>query len=112
MISFFGFRMSNDDKNDEQPVVAKLQSYITDSGLSVGPQSNISYPISVLYCGNCGLPVEVFFPTEMIREQSFLLTSNIFPPQYCEYYAEYDKCKEWFEKNLPAEFAKQARIGN
>ena len=31
--------------------------------------------------------------------------------QYCEYYAENDKCKAWFETNLPSEFAKQARIG-
>jgi hypothetical protein len=107
--------MSNDDKNDEQPAVTKLQSYITDSGLPVGPQSNISYPISVLYCGNCGLPVEVYFffsKLKRLENRCFLYTSNIFLPQYCEYYAEYDKCKEWFEKNLPAEFAKQARIGN
>nr|CAG4641354.1 EOG090X0IUZ [Eulimnadia texana] len=51
-------------------------------------QPDISYPVQVLYCGNCGLPVE-----------------------YCEFYAEYDKCKAWLEKNLPDEFEKQLRIG-
>nr|CAG4638855.1 EOG090X0IUZ [Cyclestheria hislopi] len=60
---------------------------MTESGLPVGPQLDVQYPIHPLYCGNCGLPTE-----------------------YCEYYAEYDKCKQWFEKNLPNEFAKQARL--
>jgi len=81
--------MSNDDKTDEQPDVMQLESYITESGLPVGPQSTIEYPVTVVYCGLCGLPIE-----------------------YCEYYADYEKCKQWFEKNLPTEFAKQARIGN
>lgn len=26
--------------------------------------------------------------------------------QYCEYYPEYEKCKQWLEKNLPGEFSK------
>ncbi|CAG9102665.1 unnamed protein product [Plutella xylostella] len=26
--------------------------------------------------------------------------------KYCEYYPEYDKCKQWLEKNLPTEFEK------
>ncbi|RLU17849.1 hypothetical protein DMN91_010087 [Ooceraea biroi] len=26
--------------------------------------------------------------------------------QYCEYYPEYDKCKQWLERNLPTEFEK------
>nr|CAG4650634.1 EOG090X0IUZ [Sida crystallina] len=81
--------MLNEEKVDEQPTLSKLQSYLTDSGLPVGPQTGVDYPIIVVYCGNCGLPME-----------------------YCEYYAEYEKCKQWFEKNLPTEFAKQARIGD
>lgn len=24
--------------------------------------------------------------------------------QYCEYYPEYDKCKDWLERNLPDDF--------
>lgn len=26
--------------------------------------------------------------------------------QYCEYYPEYEKCKQWLERNLPTEFEK------
>jgi len=63
------------------------QPYITENGIPVGPIADVEYPITVVYCGNCGLPTE-----------------------YCEYYAEYEKCKQWFEENLPSEFAKQARI--
>ncbi|KAH9502375.1 hypothetical protein Btru_075521 [Bulinus truncatus] len=48
-----------------------------------GPQSGVKYPITVLYCGECGVPVE-----------------------YCEYYPTYEKCKAWLEKNLPDEFEK------
>ncbi|XP_044729274.1 density-regulated protein homolog [Chrysoperla carnea] len=50
---------------------------------SLGPQDGVSYPIKVLYCGNCTLPIE-----------------------YCEYYPEYEKCKQWLERNLPSEFEK------
>lgn len=31
--------------------------------------------------------------------------------QYCEYYPEYEKCKQWLEKNLPTEFEK-VKIGD
>ncbi|XP_058803332.1 density-regulated protein homolog [Phymastichus coffea] len=51
--------------------------------LRVGPDPNVVYPIKVQYCGNCSLPIE-----------------------YCEYYPDYPKCKEWLEKNLPSEFEK------
>ncbi|XP_011506412.1 PREDICTED: density-regulated protein [Ceratosolen solmsi marchali] len=51
--------------------------------LRVGPDPNVIYPIKVQYCGNCSLPIE-----------------------YCEYYPDYHKCKEWLEKNLPSEFEK------
>lgn len=30
----------------------------------------------------------------------------LFLLQYCEYYPDYPKCKEWLEKNLPSEFEK------
>lgn len=45
------------EESNEQTV--KLQSYITESGLPVGPKTGVAYPINVLYCGNCGLPTEV-----------------------------------------------------
>lgn len=32
--------------------------------------------------------------------------SNISNLQYCEYYPEYEKCKQWLEKHLPSEFEK------
>ncbi|XP_051160484.1 density-regulated protein homolog isoform X1 [Leptopilina boulardi] len=51
--------------------------------LQLGPDASISYPIHVQYCGNCSLPIE-----------------------YCEYYPEYEKCKQWLERNLPSEFEK------
>lgn len=28
-------------------------------GLPLGPQPGVTYPIRVLYCGNCSLPIEV-----------------------------------------------------
>ncbi|CAH1376732.1 hypothetical protein MTP99_018140 [Tenebrio molitor] len=56
--------------------------------LQVGPKSGITYPLQVIYCGNCSMPIE-----------------------YCEYYPEYDKCKQWLERNLPDEFEK-VKIGD
>ncbi|CAL7947342.1 unnamed protein product [Xylocopa violacea] len=53
------------------------------SDLRLGPDPNVTYPIQVQYCGNCSLPIE-----------------------YCEYYPEYEKCKQWLERNLPTEFEK------
>lgn len=35
-----------------------------------------------------------------------LIPPPLLPPQYCEYYPEYEKCKGWLEKNLPTEFEK------
>jgi len=43
-------------------------------------QPAITYPLIVTYCGNCGLP-----------------------PEYCEYFPDYDKCRKWLEANLPKE---------
>lgn len=57
------------------------------SALPYGPQSGVTYPIKVVYCGNCSLPLE-----------------------YCEYYPEYDKCKAWLQQNLPTEFEKLVTI--
>ncbi|XP_076653771.1 density-regulated protein [Halictus rubicundus] len=51
--------------------------------LRLGPDPNVTYPIQVQYCGNCSFPIE-----------------------YCEYYPEYEKCKQWLERNLPTEFEK------
>ncbi|GAB6028701.1 hypothetical protein CHUAL_004525 [Chamberlinius hualienensis] len=51
--------------------------------LPVGPQPGINYPLGVIYCGECSLPLE-----------------------YCEYQPSYEKCKQWLEKNLPKEFEK------
>ncbi|KAJ8881264.1 hypothetical protein PR048_017740 [Dryococelus australis] len=56
--------------------------------LPIGPLPRVSYPITVQYCGNCTMPIE-----------------------YCEYYPEYEKCKQWLEKNLPTEFEKVMKLG-
>lgn len=29
------------------------------SRLAVGPKSGVTYPVDVLYCGNCTMPIEV-----------------------------------------------------
>lgn len=60
---------------------------MADRDLSLGPREGVTYPVRVQYCGNCSMPIE-----------------------YCEYYPEYDKCKQWLEKNLPTEFEK-VKIG-
>lgn len=39
-----------------------------------------------------------------------LVSNAFFYFQYCEYYPDYEKCKIWLEKNLPAEFSK-VKIG-
>uniref|UniRef100_A0A1Q3F9X7 Density-regulated protein n=1 Tax=Culex tarsalis TaxID=7177 RepID=A0A1Q3F9X7_CULTA len=49
--------------------------------LQAGPKEGVAYPLSVQYCGHCSMPLE-----------------------YCEYYPEYEKCKQWLERNLPSEF--------
>ncbi|XP_012255097.1 density-regulated protein homolog [Athalia rosae] len=49
----------------------------------LGPKSGVAYPLRVQCCGNCSLPIE-----------------------YCEYYPEYEKCKQWLARNLPSEFEK------
>lgn len=48
---------ANEDETIELPT--KPQYYITESGLPVGPKPDVEYPLTVLYCGNCGLPTEV-----------------------------------------------------
>ena len=51
------------EESDVQIASTKPQFYVTESGLPVGPKPDVNYPLTVLYCGNCGLPTEVrFFP--------------------------------------------------
>uniref|UniRef100_A0A224XY86 Putative carbonic anhydrase 6 n=1 Tax=Panstrongylus lignarius TaxID=156445 RepID=A0A224XY86_9HEMI len=54
----------------------------------MGPSEDVSYPLNVIYCGNCSLPLE-----------------------YCEYNQDHDKCKAWLEKNLPDEFQRIVGTG-
>lgn len=42
------------------------------------PLAGVKYPLTVIYCGECSLPLE-----------------------YCHLYRDFNKCKEWLEKNLP-----------
>ncbi|KAK8751643.1 hypothetical protein OTU49_009544 [Cherax quadricarinatus] len=55
--------------------------------LGITPLPGVEYPLTVAYCGNCTMPIELSF-------------------QYCEYYPGYEKCKQWLEKNLPDMFQK------
>ncbi|RWS24958.1 putative 39S ribosomal protein L45-like protein [Leptotrombidium deliense] len=48
-----------------------------------GFRDDVKYPLKVPYCGECGLPLE-----------------------YCCFYPNYQKCKEWLEKNDPEAFEK------
>lgn len=57
--------------------------------LKIGPKADVTYPLAIIYCQNCFLPIE-----------------------YCEFYPEYSKCKVWLEKNLPNEFEKVKLDGN
>ncbi|XP_058121247.1 density-regulated protein homolog [Anopheles ziemanni] len=56
--------------------------------LIIGPKNGVVYPLTVSYCGNCSMPLE-----------------------YCEYYPDYEKCKQWLEKNLPDEFERMKMGG-
>ena len=62
---------------------------VSDGALPVGIQPGVTYPLQVLYCGNCSLPIE-----------------------YCEYHPQYDKCKQWLERNLPDEFEKVVKLSS
>ncbi|XP_054165975.1 density-regulated protein homolog [Oppia nitens] len=57
--------------------------------LPSGPQPGVKYPIKVLYCGECSLPVE-----------------------YCEFYPNNAKCKEWLERSLPEVFELMMKTSN
>lgn len=63
--------------------VTEEKEIIEPRKLPIGPIDGVEYPIKVVYCGICTLPVE-----------------------YCQYYPNYEKCKEWLETNLPDEFNK------
>ncbi|XP_023218110.1 density-regulated protein homolog isoform X2 [Centruroides vittatus] len=67
--------------------VTPTDSEIPNSGLPIGPQPGVNYPIQVLYCGECTMPLE-----------------------YCEYYPGYEKCKLWLQKNLPDEFERRLKL--
>ncbi|CAN7945268.1 unnamed protein product [Ixodes hexagonus] len=59
----------------------------TKNCLPSGPQPGVTYPLEVLYCGECSMPLE-----------------------YCEYYPDAQKCKEWLQKNLPEEFERRLNL--
>jgi len=78
---------------EEQPVPIisdKVDGVVVDAGSGPPPPEEgsapvvvveqVTYPMTVIYCGNCGLP-----------------------PEYCEYYPDFDNCRKWLEANLPSE---------
>lgn len=70
---------------------------------TLGPKPDVSYPIKVLYCGNCSMPIEVSW---IVLISLCIFNTQYTYIQYCEYYPEYEKCKQWLERNLPTEFEK------
>jgi hypothetical protein len=40
-------------------IVRKMTEITLAEKLKSGPKDGIRYPISVQYCGNCGMPIEV-----------------------------------------------------
>ncbi|XP_003727531.1 density-regulated protein homolog [Strongylocentrotus purpuratus] len=52
-------------------------------------QDRANYPLKVNYCGVCSMPFE-----------------------YCEYLADYDKCKRWWEEHFPDFFERAMKIGD
>ncbi|XP_059092103.1 LOW QUALITY PROTEIN: density-regulated protein homolog [Tigriopus californicus] len=46
--------------------------------LPSGPQPGVKYPCIVEYCPNCSMPFE-----------------------FCEYYPDYEGCRQWLEKHMP-----------
>lgn len=72
---------STDQPIEVKPIEDKTES--VPRSLPIGPVEGVEYPIKVIYCGVCTLPVE-----------------------YCQYYPTYEKCKDWLESNLPEEFNK------
>ena len=61
--------MSSDEEGE---AAAEIEKFWT------GPKADTKYPLTVLYCGECSMPLE-----------------------YCEYWPATDKCKKWALKNAP-----------
>ncbi|KAH8238466.1 hypothetical protein KR032_007307 [Drosophila birchii] len=73
--------------------------------LQVGPREGVTYPIQMKYCGHCTMPIEVSEPKIRAGQKSIVYVCVCSShPQYCEYYPEYEKCKEWLERNMPDDF--------
>jgi len=58
------------------------------TGYWTGPKPDVKYPLNVIYCGECSMPME-----------------------FCEYWPAGDKCKEWALKNAPDAIAKLSVAG-
>lgn len=67
--------MSSDEGEEEAAAVFK--------GFWTGPKSDVKYPLNVVYCGECSMPIE-----------------------FCEYWPAAEKCKEWALQNAPDAISK------
>uniref|UniRef100_A0AC35F8L1 SUI1 domain-containing protein n=1 Tax=Panagrolaimus sp. PS1159 TaxID=55785 RepID=A0AC35F8L1_9BILA len=66
-------------KNDQQDnPTKKMSAEVVETSDSPAAGGEVSYPLKVIYCGACSMPLE-----------------------YCEYSSCKDACREWLEKNLP-----------
>ncbi|XP_031555833.1 density-regulated protein homolog [Actinia tenebrosa] len=62
-------------------MAAEVESHEIEEENAGETKAKISYPLSVLYCGVCTMPIE-----------------------YCEFSPESEKCKEWLMSNHPEVF--------
>jgi len=75
--------MEESNSNNAPKVEEQAADKPESDSPSIKEKIEVSYPLKVTYCGNCGLP-----------------------PEYCEYFPDYEKCRQWIEANLPSELGK------
>ena len=68
----------NDEPTQPEPVAAVPQENSPFLPPCPGPDPEITYPIQVMYCGECSMPVDL-----------------------CNYSPDPAKCRQWLEKELP-----------
>ncbi|XP_070573821.1 density-regulated protein homolog [Ptychodera flava] len=76
--------VTSQQKEQQEPEVKSTQPKEPEPKPEPEP---VSYPIKVIYCGECTMPLE-----------------------YCEFHPDYEKCKKWLEKNLPEQFEAMMRL--
>lgn len=97
-------------KKTPQKMAAQVESAsVAPKALVNGPLVGVQYPNKVLYCGGLWW-VKSLFQANILIYCPFSECSM--PFEYCEYYSNSAKCKEWLEKNLPDMFSQLYTNGN